>query len=76
MDASKEGNDMTGITNKAGRSGCVMCGAANHWKVTCPHKNKTADELKLIRARNEASPELVEVADTDKKNTGEELEEI
>ena len=49
-DASKVGDDMTGITNKAGRSGYDHCGTADHWKATCPHKGKTAGELKIIRA--------------------------
>ena len=74
-DANKFGDDMTGITNKEGRSGCDKCGAANHWKATCPHKNKTADEIAAIRARNAASPQLVEVAGNKKKEE-EEPEEV
>ena len=66
-DANKVGDDMTGITNKAGRSGCDHCGAANHWKATCPHKGKTAEEMRDIRAKNSAGPQLVEVADTTSK---------
>lgn len=75
-DVSREGDDMTGIVNKQGRKGCDKCGAPGHWKATCPHKNKTEDKLKIIRARNGASPQLVKVTDTDKGNAGEELEEI
>ena len=74
-DANKVGDDMTGITNKAGRSGCDHCGAANHWKATCPHKGKTAEEMRDIRAKNSAGPQLVEVADTPSKKKEEEQEE-
>ena len=75
-DANKVGDDMTGITNKQGRSGCDHCGAANHWMATCPHKGKTADELQVIRAKNSASPQLVEVADMASKKKEEEPEEV
>ena len=43
---------MTGIANKAGRMGCVICGDPSHWKDTCPHRDKE---------REQAKPQLIEV---------------
>ena len=70
-DTTKSGDNMTGIRNKAGREGCDICGAKNHWKATCPHEHASDEELKNIRARNAASPQLLEVGSTEQEVGGE-----
>ena len=76
-DATKNGDNITGIKNKARTEGCNVCGAHNYWKATYPHKNASEDKLTNIRARNAATPQLLKVGSTDQglEGAGQDVDE-
>ena len=56
-------DDMTGIANKAGKKRCNNCHAPDHGIDWCPYKNTSAVELKLLRKKHAASPQLLHVGE-------------
>ena len=44
--------DMTGIRNKAGKSGCNYCRDETHWMDNCPHLHVTGEALEALRKKN------------------------
>ena len=51
--------DMTGIKNKADKSGCNHCRDKTHWMDNCPHLHVTSEALEALRKKNTAAPQLL-----------------
>ena len=52
---------MTGIANKAGKTGCNHCRDPKHCMENCPHRHVTGAELKVLRKKHTAAPQLLHV---------------
>ena len=52
---------MTGIRNKAGKSGCNHCRDEKHWIDNCPHRHVTGATLDALRKKNTPAPQLLHV---------------
>ena len=57
---------MTGIANKAGKTGCNHCCDPKHWLENCPHRHATGVELEALHNKHKAAPQLLHVG----KRTG------
>ena len=53
------GQDMTGIKNKAGKSGCNHCCNETHWMDNFPHLHATGEALESLRKKSTAAPQLL-----------------
>ena len=51
--------DMTGIRNTAGKSGCNHCCDETHWIDNCPHLQVTGEALEVLRKKNTIAPQLL-----------------
>ena len=68
-----EGQDMTGIANKAGQTGCSPCYDPKHWRNRCPYKDVTSAELALLRKKNKLSPRLMRVRKEGKSESDDDM---
>lgn len=65
--------DMTGVTNLAGVSGCFHCWDKSHWKNKCKNRHVTGAELVALRKKNmgaSVAPQLLHVSE-EKEETGD-----
>ena len=64
------GQDMTGIKNKAGKSGCNHCRDETHWMDNYPHLRVTGEALEALRKKNTGAPQLLHEGE-EQENEGE-----
>ena len=61
---------MTGIDNKAGKTGCNHCRNPKHWLENCPHWHVAGADLEVLRKKHTAAPQLLHFGEG--KNRGDE----
>ena len=54
---------MTGIKNKAGKSGCNHCRDEKHWMDNCPHRHVTGAALEALCKKNMAALQLLHMGE-------------
>ena len=54
---------MTGIANKAGKTGCNHCCDPKHWMENCPNRHPTGAELGALRKKDVAVSQLLHVGE-------------